>query len=374
MPQNYDVIVIGTGGVGCAALYQLASRGVNVLGIDRFPPGHDRGSSHGHTRIIRQAYFEHDNYVPLVLRAYPQWHELSDLVGEQLIRQNGIIEIGAADGTIIPPILASAKQHNLKVDHVDRKDFLNRYSDFVLPDGCEIVFEGSAGILFVERCVRAMAAIATSRGAEIVSDESVRDWKPDNNGVLVTTEKKQYQAKTLILSAGAWLQSSLSDLQLPLTVVRKHLHWYASDAYHIDDGTPTFFYETAEGYFYGFPALDSRGIKVGEHSGGVHVQDPLEDDRSVDPLDRQRVEAFLTEHIPRCSLTATDHAVCYYTRTPDEHFIVDRHPMHSQVLICGGLSGHGFKFTPSLGEALADLATTDHTDLPIEFLRLSRFE
>ena len=373
MPAKYDVIVLGCGGVGSATLYHLASRGVRVLGVERFQPGHDRGSSHGHTRIIRQAYFEHPDYVPLVLRAYPLWEEISDLAGERLMELTGIIEVGPPDGDIVPAVVQCAKEHNLAVESIDRADFEDRFPGFRMGEDHQAVFEEAAGVLFVERCVAAMAAIAQSRGADLASGESVVGWDVVNDEVVVTTDKETYYGKRLVFTAGAWLNSELSRLQLPLNVVRKHLHWHKAKGYEFAAGSPTFFYDVDGFYFYGFPAFDDRGIKIGEHSGGTSVTDPLQDDRSLEETDCQRVGEFLKEFMPDVDLQPSDHAVCFYTKTPDEHFIIDQHPDFPQVTICGGLSGHGFKFTPTLGEAMADLSTEGKTSLPVEFLKLGRF-
>ena len=373
--NTYDVIVIGTGGVGSAAVFHLASRGVRVLGLERFTAGHDRGSSHGQTRIIRKAYFEHPDYVPLLHRSYVLWHELQELLGEKLYHDVGLLEVGAPDGAVVPGILASAQQHNLPLERLSPVEVDERFPGYVVPEGDTALFEREAGYLLVERCVLAHLSAASQRGAEVKYEEAVQGWEATGSGVKVQTESGVYHAEKLVIAAGPWSGEVVGQLGVPLRVIRKHLHWYECDnhRYRADHGYPAFFYEAQGGYFYGFPCIDERGVKVAEHSGGATVSDPLTDDHSLEQEDRRRVEAFLQAYLPNVSSRASGHAVCYYTSSPDEHFIVDQHPQHPQVAFAAGLSGHGFKMTCALGEALADLSLTGRTTLPIGFLGLARF-
>ena len=196
-----------------------------------------------------------------------------------------------------------------------------------------------------------------------------------SNAVEVTTDANTYRADRLIIAAGAWSGTLLRPLGIPLTVKRKHLHWYPgpSATLSAESGCPAFYYESSDGDFYGIPAFDGFGLKAGEHTGGAIVDDPLADDRSVEDVDRSRVEAFLDSFAPAVARPALDHRTCFYTMSPDGHFLIDRHPDHANVAFAAGLSGHGFKFTGILGEALADLAMDGRTDLPIGFLGLNRF-
>lgn len=371
---TYDVIVLGTGGVGSATAFQLAKRGCRVLGLDRFPGGHDQGSSHGHTRIIRMAYFEHPDYVPLLRRSYALWSELEARLGKQLYFPVGLLEVGPPDGIVIPGVLASAREHNLSLERLDETALRSRFPGFRLPDRCEAVFELNAGYLLVEECVLAHLAEAQRLGAELRVGESVVEWAADDAGVTVRTDKETYRAAKLVVTAGAWAGKLLAELGVNFQVRRKHLHWYrtAREVYWADRGGPCFFYEVPAGYFYGFPQLDDRGVKLAEHTGGTVVDTPLHDDRSVEPADRLRVESFLAANMPHVLPQPAAHAVCYYTMSPDEHFVVDAHPRHPNVFFAAGLSGHGFKFTSVLGEILADLATSGATSQPIGFLSASR--
>ena len=372
--NRYDVIVLGTGGVGSATVLELARRGLRVLGLDRFPAGHDRGSSHGETRIIRKAYFEHPDYVPLLQRAYVLWRKLEAAYGKQLLFEAGLIEIGPPNGTVIPGVLECAAEHDLNVSLLDATDVAERYPGFIISPGAQVVYERDGGYLLVEQCVLAHLATAKAAGAELRTDQAVVSWTQENGGITVQTETDSWRADKLVITAGAWAKSLLADLNIPLRIVRKHVHWYHCDrpVYHQDQGCPVFFYEVDDSYFYGFPQIDARGVKVSEHSGGTVIEDPLTDDKSIEPADQERVEQFLLRHLPGVSSQPTDHGVCYYTLSPDEHFIVDQHPLYDRVSFAAGLSGHGFKFTGVLGEVLADLTCDGTTSLPIGFMRCDR--
>ncbi|MDA1052220.1 MAG: N-methyl-L-tryptophan oxidase [Planctomycetota bacterium] len=372
--STYDVIVLGTGGVGSAAAFHLARRGASVLGLDRFPGGHANGSSHGETRIIRKAYFEHPDYVPLLNRTYELWAELEQRSSGKLYHEVGLIEVGPPDGVVVPGVLASARQHQLRLDELTDREVAERFPGFVVPAGSVAVFERRAGFLLVERCVLAHLAEATKCGAELRTGETIRDWQANATGVTVRTDTDMYSARKLVIAAGAWAGDLLNELGIKLRVLRKHLHWYACDdaRYRADHGCPAFFYETPAGYLYGFPQIDEYGVKVADHSGGTWVGDPLTDDKSTEPRDVERVEHFLREYLPGVSTKSQRHAVCYYTMSPDEHFIVDRHPDHDNVAFAAGLSGHGFKFTSVLGEVLADLVADGTTRHPIGFLGCQR--
>jgi sarcosine oxidase len=371
---TYDVIVLGVGGVGSAALAHAAARGARVLGIERFSPGHDRGSSHGHTRLIRQAYFEHPDYVPLVQRAFELWRQLEERSGRSLYRETGLLQVGPATGEVIAGVRESARRHSLAIEELSAREATLRFPGFRVPEGCQALFERRAGYLLVESCVTAHATEAARLGAELHSGETVRGWRIVEAGVEVETDRAVYSAERLIVAAGAWAGSLLGALGIRLEVRRKPLYWWQTrdDTYRVDRDCPGYLYDLAEGCFYGFPQIDNRGIKVAEHTGGAIVDDPLAVARDVDPVERGRVAAFVDQYLSAATAEPTDHTVCMYTMSADAHFVVDRHPQHGQVVFAAGLSGHGFKFTCVLGEALVQLALEGRTDLPIAFLSASR--
>ncbi len=369
-----SAIVIGTGGVGSAAAFHLAKRGARVLGLDRFTAAHDRGSSHGGTRINRQALFEHPDYVPLAVRSYELWDQLAERAARQLYHEVGLVQIGPPDGAVVPGVLKASAEHNLSVDALSADEVHAAWPGFHVPEGYAAAFERRAGFLMVEDCVRAHLDAARDYGADLRSGVEVHHWSADGQGVRVETDKGTFTADHLVITAGPWASQLLAELDLHLEVRRKPLYWYSCDdpRYEATAPCPAFLFELPTGVFYGFPKIDPLGVKVADHSGGPVVADPLTVSRDVDIADRQRVETFIAAHLPGVSRQMNDHTTCMYTMSADEHFILDRHPQHPQVVFAAGLSGHGFKFTPSLGEALADLTLSGTTDLAIGFFSIDR--
>lgn len=345
-------------------------------------PGHDQGSSHGQSRIIRQAYFEHSDYVPLLLEAYRLWHRLEERRGQRLLDPVGLVEIGAADGTVVAGVLACAATHRLDIEQLSGRQIERRFPGLHVPEPLVGVFERAAGYLLVEQAVIAQAAEAELQGAKLHLGESVLAWRARGDAVEVRTDRGLYSAGRLIVSAGAWSAPLFADLKIALRVLRKAVFWFEpqTEVYRSDRGMPTFLFDLpaaasapeAVGCFYGFPQIDAGGVKVAEHSGGTVVDDPSQLDRQLDPTDVARVNEFCRRHLPQLSNRLLRHSVCLYTMTPDGHFVVDRHPEHPQVALAAGLSGHGFKFVPVLGSILADLALDGRTSLPINFLSARR--
>ena len=372
--RHYDAIVLGLGGVGSATVLNAARRNLRVLGLEQYTPVHSRGSSHGHTRVIRQAYFEHPDYVPLLIDAYRQWADLEKATGTRLFEQVGILQIGRPDGDVCQGVLKSARQHDLQVDVLQPDDFRRQFPSLHICDHEIAVLERKAGFLYIERAVQTHLDQAKAYGAVLQFEESVRDWQIDKRGLVsVITDRQTYTADRLIIAAGSWIGRLLPHLADHLQVLRKHLHWFACSNRQLQQRTlPIFFFETLGGEFYGFPCLDDRGLKVAEHTGGTPIERPEDDAMRIEPTDLCRVEKFLAERFPGTVFRRGDHSVCFYTISPDRHFFVDQHPQYPQVSFAAGLSGHGYKFAPTLGRALVDLVVDGRTDLPIDFLRFGR--
>lgn len=371
---NFDIIVLGVGGMGSATCRELAARGISVLGLDQFPLVHDRGSSHGESRIIRKAYFEHPNYVPLLHRAYEKWHELEQATGRELFLPTGLVLSGPQNGETIRGARESAAQHQLTIENYTTDEGRRRFPGLHFPDDHDVVFEPGAGTLKVDDCVRAHVDEAIRLGATLRGDEPVIDWTSDRNEVRVTTSIRTYTAKKLIISAGAWANNNLPNLGKRFRVLRKFVGWFPtqSNAYRAADGMPTYFFELPHGTFYGFPSFDGQTVKVAEHSGGEEVTNPANVDRSLRPDDSTRLEAFLSHFLPDVTPKITRHSVCLYTMTTDQHFVIDTLPHDQNVIFAAGFSGHGFKFCPVIGEILADIAEHGKTEHPIRFLRFDR--
>ncbi len=372
--RSYDVIVIGIGGMGSAVLYHLARRGRRALGIEQFAIGHDRGSSHGQTRIIRESYFEHPDYVPLVRWSYDAWRALEADTGTPLVRRTGLLLVGAAGGPLVQGVRRAAAVHGFPLHDVDLRSGAAGLSGFAGGPGLLAMLDSRAGCLQVEAAVSAHVTLAKRCGAGVLEGQSVKRWEADAQGITVHTASERYHAAGLVICGGAWNVALLEDLALPLVVRRKVLLWYeVGAAYHADGGCPMFAYDLPQGFFYGFPVFDRRGMKVGEHSGGAVVGDPAAVDRRLHDPDRRPFETFAAGHLTDWTGVLREHAVCLYTMTPDEHFIIDRHPHHANVHFAAGFSGHGFKFAPLVGAALTDLAIEGRTDHPIGFLGGRRF-
>lgn len=372
--QHFDVIVLGTGGIGSAAVCALASRGARVLGIDLFPPGHQRGSSHGQTRAIRQAYFEHPNYVPLTMAAYDLWHALEQKTEQTLLTQTGLLQAGPPDGHVVRGVLDAAAQHHLAIDRLDPLEANDRFAPLRFSEDHRVLFERHAGYLRVEECVKAHLAAAESAGAMLVVGQRIVDWTSDERGIRVVLESQDYRSQKLIITLGAGSRE-LWKLPLPITVLKKHQYWFQETA-AVDDRLsriPIFLVETSNDVFYGFPRVDELGLKVARHTGGNVVRENpfiqiVPADEREEKEDLALVTSWVADFMPNQNLALRHHSACWYSMTTDGHFFVGRHPEYRNVFLAAGLSGHGFKFAPVLGQALADLALDGDTSYPIEFL------
>ncbi|MBX3425401.1 MAG: N-methyl-L-tryptophan oxidase [Pirellulales bacterium] len=372
MRMRFQSLVLGLGGVGSAALWRLAQRGISVVGIDRFAPPHDRGSSHGKTRILRQAYFEHPDYVPLARASYRLWDELEQAGGQPLRHNTGLVQFGPADGAVVRGVLTAAREHQLHVEQLESDQVRRRWPGFAA-DGLAAVYEPAAAALLVERCVAAQLTAARAAGAEIIMNAEVLGWSL-GSPLVVNTTVGTFSADRLVVAAGPWAGPLLAETNVSVQVRRKVVAWYgAAEQLHAAAGYPCFLFELPTGVFYGFPAFDDQGAKVGEHSGGDDVADPLDVDRSLRVADAEPLDEFVRARLPGVHGARSGHSVCMYTMSPDEHFLVDALPSDPRIVFAAGLSGHGFKFAPALGEALAELALDGGSRLPIEFLSLRRF-
>lgn len=373
--KHSDVIVIGIGAMGSAACYHLARRGARVLGLEQFDVPNDRGSSHGQTRVIRRAYFEHPDYVPLLNRSYELWNELEADAGVRLVERCGLLLAGRPDGEVVAGVRRTAAEHQLDIQEVPPSERSLRFDGLAFDSDMDVLFEPDGGFLRPELCIETHARRAAELGAEIRTHQTVRGWSADGGGVIVETGSQRHSADSLVICGGAWSARLLSELRWPLEIRRKVVVWLAcaDPVYAHASGFPVFGYETDDGFFYGFPALDDGLLKLAEHTGGQAVRDPDALDRAVHETDLARLRAFAARYLPKAGFEPARSAVCTYTMTPDGHFVIDRHPAHDNVFVAAGFSGHGFKFAPVVGEALADLAMTGATKAPLGFLSAGRF-
>jgi len=373
---HYDTIVIGLGVMGAATCMELAKRGQHVLGIEQGSIPHALGSSHGETRVIRLCYYEHPDYVPLLRRAYEGWDAIGRSTGRTLLHLTGGIYMGPPDGAFIAGTRRAAETHGLEHEVLELADLRRRFPMFGVSPDMAGIWEPMAGAIMAEASVSACVERALHDGAHVHGHEQVRDWSADANRVRVETDRGVYHAEQLCICGGPWSGRLLGDLTLPLVVTRQVLGWiWPRDPSIFQPGRfPVWGMDDPDGHFhYGFPMLPGRpGLKVARHWIGP-VTDPHTIDRSPGAEDRMEIEQLVQKTLPEAAGPVLSLSVCMYTNTPDGHFILGRHPHMERVCIAGGFSGHGFKFAPVIGEALADLVTRGRTDHPIEFFSPSRF-
>jgi sarcosine oxidase len=371
--ERATVIVIGLGIMGSATAWALARRGVRVLGLEQYAPFHALGSSHGKTRIIREAYFESPEYVPLVQRAYELWDELGERTGRRLLRVTGGVSIGRLDSPFIVGARESAQRHGLAHELLDAQEARKRFPVLALPDDFVALFEGRAGILFAEECWRAFCEDAVRHGAELRFGVRVHGFAPDGEGMTVETESGRLRADRVVVTAGPWSTTLLADLGLPLEVRRVLVvHVQPDDPTRFrPEVLPIFGMDVPEGEYYGFPFLPDQGVKFGRHDDG-EVCTPESVRRTVTDDEVRWMTGVLERYLPGAAREVLMTVTCLYTMTPDSHFVIDRHPEWPQVVFAAGFSGHGFKFASVMGEALADLALEGASRLPIGFLSFRR--
>ncbi|HEX2839093.1 MAG TPA: N-methyl-L-tryptophan oxidase [Phycisphaerales bacterium] len=384
METSADVIVVGLGAVGSAALLALTRRGVQCVGIDRFRPPHEQGSSHGLSRIIRLCYFEHPDYVPLLRESYRLWNQLQADSPDPILRITGGLYLGTPDDPFVRGSMESARAHSLQHELLDHDALTRRFPQFSARRGEAGFYEPTAGVLFPENGIAANLRRAAALGAQVVTSEAVQQWSATAHAVEVRTEHRTFRAASLILSAGAWMPALVPPLRNTLKVTRQVLAWFdaRNDPRLSAPAMPVWVVGQPDGSgYYGFPVfsehdsranqpLGGRGIKLAHHKEGEGT-DPDHVDRTVRPDEVAALAAFLRDRLPAaCGACPEllDTRVCLYTSTPDHHFLLDLHKEHRNVVVVSACSGHGFKLSPAMGRAAADLATIGRTDLPIAFL------
>jgi sarcosine oxidase len=369
----YDAIVLGAGGMGGAALYHLARRGARVLGLEQFTIPHDRGSSHGLSRIIRLAYWEHPDYVPLVRRAYDLWRNLERTTGQSLLTVTGSIDGGRPDSRPIEGALAACRAHGLEHEPLDAGALARRFPAYRLPPDHVAVFQPDGGFLHAERCVVAHVEAARALNATVHTGEQVTGWTAADGSVRVTTARAAYEAERLVIAAGAWLPRLLPSIAPSIAVERQVVLWthplrpesFAPDRF------PVFYIDTPHGAFYGFPVDPARGFKIGKYHHRRQVTDPDDVDRTCSREDEAALRDGIAHYFPDANGPTAAASVCLFTNTPDEHFVIDRVPDRPEVVVAGGFSGHGFKFCSVVGEMAADLAL-DSTSRRLDLFALDR--
>ncbi|MGN7470706.1 N-methyl-L-tryptophan oxidase [Brevibacillus sp. SAFN-007a] len=375
--QTYEVIIVGAGSMGMAAGYYLAKRGASTLLLDAFDPPHTMGSHHGDTRIIRHAYGEGKQYVPFALRAQTLWAELEQASGAELFRQTGVLSAGAHDCAFLQEVRESAARYSLPLELLTAREVRERWAGIELPDHFYACLEPASGILYSENAIRAYRELAIASGATLLTNTRVTSLQTVGEDVIVRTDSASYRGKQLLVSAGAWSAPLLQDLGLsvPLVPTRKTVAWFgAEDRLYGADRFPAFLFHLGDSMFYGFPSIDGAGVKIGRHDGGqASHPDMLERTFGSYLSDEGDVRAFLETYMPQAAGALRQGKVCLYTMTPDEHFVIDRHPDKPHIVFAAGFSGHGFKFASAVGEAVSQLLLDGSSTLDLSMFSLSRF-
>lgn len=377
--MHYDVIVLGLGGMGSATAYHLAQRGQHILGLEQFTPAHNQGSSHGYSRIIRQAYLEGSAYVPLLLRAYELWEQLEHDSSQSLLTITGGLMIGTPESPVVAGSLHSAQEHNLDYELLDAQEIHRRYPPLTPASDIVALYEHKAGFLSPEETVLAHLDRATHLGADLRFEEPVVQWEAASSGdrVEVTTTKAMYTATRLVITAGPWTPQML-DLSLPLEIDRQVLYWFdpigGVDPF-APERFPIYVWQVDEQLeLYGFPT--QPGFPGGVKVAFVRVKSPCTPetiDRSVHQSEVMTIRHHLTSRVPALDHTLLHATTCLYTTTPDHYFVITPHPVYDQVIIASPCSGHGYKFASVIGEILADLAVDGTTSHRIDMFDPGRF-
>lgn len=381
--NQFDVIVLGVGSMGSSTCYHLAKRGFKVLGLEQFNLPHDKGSHSGQSRIIRKAYFEHPNYVPLLEKAYKNWDILQNESGHKIYHKTGLLYFGKSNSGLLNSVQSSSELYGIPLKKLKNTEISSEYKQFNIPDNFKGLFEPDAGFLTPERAILTHVELALKKGAYIHLNEKVIDWSQKDGIIEVKTEKEKYFSKKIIITTGAWSKEIVPNLKPRIVTTQQLISWVIPKKW--DDFTlgefPCWTIEDEEtkGLYYGFPILESGqfgapiGLKIAHHYPGKEVN-PNKAERDIDKNDEEILTTFLKKFIPNGYSKNHVMKTCLYSNSPDSDFIIDFLDVNKNIIVGSGFSGHGFKFSSVIGEILSDLAINGNTLLPIDFLRLDRFE
>jgi sarcosine oxidase len=373
---HFDVGIIGLGAMGSAIAHALARRGARVVAFDRYDPPHTLGSTHGHTRIIREAYYEHPLYVPLVRRAYELWAELERDSDVTLMVRTGGVMVGPETGPLVSGAKESVHTHGIAHEILDSRELSARFPAYRARADWVALLEHRAGMLFPERCVRALLSSARGHGADIRTGELVDGWRPAEGGIAVKTARGETNVERLVVAAGPWLPTLAASLglTLPLEIERQLSHWFtprAADARYDAERCPIGLWETHADEVFATLPDEGHGVKCGMHHAGSDTS-PDFVDREVSGTENEAARRLLEQIMPGAGGTLVESRVCLYTNTPDRHFIIDW-LKGERVLVVSPCSGHGFKFASSIGESVSQLVLDGRSSLDLSPFSLSRF-
>ncbi|MGH1365637.1 MAG: N-methyl-L-tryptophan oxidase [Calditrichia bacterium] len=374
MQHSYDILVLGLGGMGSAIAYELSKRGVSVGGVEQFEPLHNKGGTHGESRIIRKAYPEKPDYVPLLNRSYELWDELEQHADRKLRNECGFLVAGHRDSPYLQDLDNAYQHYPLTHERWSATELAQHFPQFNLPEDYRAYFDPFGGFLYVDRCLQAHQDLAVRNGATLCFNEKVRSWQHNGDCVVLKTDKQTLHAKKLIIASGAWMKPELAKLDIELRIWRRVIFWYGQQQTFSPEKFPSFVIEHQNTGFYGLPALGEQGVKIGEHNIPFDIAVPEDSTQPVTQAEEEVIERCVWDIFPMLGKKIERIKTCLYAVSPDRHFILDHHPEHKHVLLAGGFSGHGYKFATAIGEVMADLALEGKTKHPIDFLSLKRFQ
>lgn len=373
LPARADVVVAGLGAMGSSALYQLAQRGARVIGLDRFKPPHDQGSSHGDSRIIREAYWEQPLYVPMVRRAYQLWDDVSSAAGETLYRKTGGLMLGLREGPLVAGSLASALEYGIPHKLLTAEQVRKEWPGFTPPGDFVGLWEERAGMLFPERAIAAHLRLAEQAGASVHRDTRFLSWQRQGSDIVVTTHRGSVRTGHLVMALGAWITRQVKGAVF--TVERQQFHWFAPlppSPPLGPDRYPVVLWEHRPGGLFVTLPDNGRGVKIDIHHGGKTV-DPDTVVRVTTPEEETEVRDLLAQFFPAANGRLLGSSVCLYTNSPDHHFVVDWLPEDPAILVLSPCSGHGFKFASVIGEIAADLVLDGRSRFDLTPFAFARF-
>ncbi|MDF2969733.1 MAG: N-methyltryptophan oxidase [Microvirga sp.] len=373
--KTFDVAVIGLGAMGSAALFNLARQGHRVIGIEQFEPGHDKGSSHGESRIIRLSYFEHPSYVPLARRALEKWRDLEALSGETILTVTGVLEAGYPGASIVSGSLEAARQHDLTHDVLCASDITRRFPGFKVPSNWTGLFQPEGGLLRPELAIRTFVQQAEHHGAETRMNTRVLGIEPFGAGIRVRTDAEVIEAGSVIVATGAWIGDFAPELKPHLKITRQVLGWFSplEPSLFKPDRCPVFLLESEEDACYGFPDFAGTGVKTASHREGLALPSAEDLVQDGSPADEAQIRRMLELAMPDANGPLRQMRACMYTRTPDDDFVIDLSPVDPRIVLASPCSGHGFKFASVIGEVLADLALGRASANDISRFQIRRF-
>lgn len=366
--KQYDVIVVGAGALGLASTYFLSRVGLRVLCIDRFSFLHSLSSSTGASRLFRQAYFEDERYIPLLKRALALWRELEHQSGVPLLQQNGFLVMSDSANSTSQKIQHNAALFDIPIDILTSKQIHQRYPAFNPPSNFSGYLEKTAGVLNPERALTIFMHQALHHGAQFHEHEQIIEFSSTRNGVTLWSNRDCYNASFAVLAPGPFI-NDLAHPPMTFTILRAVQFWFYGQVLSLQNAYPCFAFASNDDFIYGFPALDSRGVKIARYASSHVISNPCDTHTYFEPSELAPIADTISKYLPTIDPKCHDHKVCFYSMTNDENFLIDQHLSQPNVIYACGGSGHAFKFAPVIGEIVSQLIQEKPSGFDLDFLK-----